>query len=171
MNLSTMRGLVSKIQRVLHYGLDLWFLTQFFYDRVDQYTQMDLDFAGDRNLRELSAEEAWEAIKRFTQVQKEWDNPPNMIYEQELTSLMAQPKKMFGNEKTWFEMPRCITWDKVDNPSPQSTSQVIPSFEEYTPLVTYLEEVEETLGTPMEDEPLDETQLEDLGLNTCNHDI
>ncbi|GJZ43337.1 hypothetical protein Tco_0590592 [Tanacetum coccineum] len=32
-------------------------------------------------------------------------------------------------------------------------------------------EVEETLGTPMEVEPLDETQLEDLGLTTCNHDI
>ncbi|GKB99665.1 putative ribonuclease H-like domain-containing protein, partial [Tanacetum coccineum] len=33
------------------------------------------------------------------------------------------------------------------------------------------EEVEETLGTPIEVEPLDETQLEDLGLNTYNHDI
>ncbi|GJV66210.1 reverse transcriptase domain-containing protein [Tanacetum coccineum] len=42
---------------------------------------------------------------------------------------------------------------------------------EYTPPATYLEEVEETLGTPIEVEPLDETQLEDLGLNTCNHDI
>ncbi|GJS25448.1 ribonuclease H-like domain-containing protein [Tanacetum coccineum] len=31
--------------------------------------------------------------------------------------------------------------------------------------------VKETLGTPTEVEPLDETQLEDLGLNTCNHDI
>ncbi|GJU54710.1 hypothetical protein Tco_1228424 [Tanacetum coccineum] len=32
-------------------------------------------------------------------------------------------------------------------------------------------EVEETLGTLIEVEPLDETQLEDLGLNTCNHDL
>ncbi|GKF36859.1 hypothetical protein Tco_0113617 [Tanacetum coccineum] len=37
--------------------------------------------------------------------------------------------------------------------------------------MTYPEEVEETLGTSIEVEPLDETQLEDLGLNTCNHDI
>ncbi|GKB29471.1 hypothetical protein Tco_0868872 [Tanacetum coccineum] len=37
--------------------------------------------------------------------------------------------------------------------------------------VTYPKEVEETLGTPIEVEPLDKTQLEDLGLNTCNHDI
>ncbi|GKB48753.1 hypothetical protein Tco_0899506 [Tanacetum coccineum] len=34
-----------------------------------------------------------------------------------------------------------------------------------------LKEVEETLGTPVEVEPLDETQLEDLVVNTCNHDI
>ncbi|GKB75409.1 hypothetical protein Tco_0942304 [Tanacetum coccineum] len=37
--------------------------------------------------------------------------------------------------------------------------------------MTYPEEVEDTLETPMEVEPLEETQLEDLGLNTCNHDI
>ncbi|GJU49328.1 hypothetical protein Tco_1218883 [Tanacetum coccineum] len=34
-----------------------------------------------------------------------------------------------------------------------------------------LSEVEETLGTSIEVEPLDETPLEDLGLNTCNHNI
>nr|GEX31594.1 hypothetical protein [Tanacetum cinerariifolium] len=39
------------------------------------------------------------------------------------------------------------------------------------PPVTYPEEVENTLGTPIEVKPLDETPLEDLGLNTCNHDI
>nr|GEW34097.1 ribonuclease H-like domain-containing protein [Tanacetum cinerariifolium] len=61
--------------------------------------------------------------------------------------------------------------DKVDNLSPQSTPQVLPSFEVYTPPVTYPEEVEETLGTLIEVEPLEETQLEDLSLNTCNHDI
>nr|GEW65255.1 hypothetical protein [Tanacetum cinerariifolium] len=34
-----------------------------------------------------------------------------------------------------------------------------------------LDEVEEIIGIPIEVEPLDETPLEDLGLNTCNHDI
>ncbi|GKB98628.1 hypothetical protein Tco_0984765 [Tanacetum coccineum] len=43
-------------------------------------------------------------------------------------------------------------------------------IEEYTPLVAYPKEVEETLRTPIEVEPLDETQLKDIGLNTCNHD-
>ncbi|GJS13666.1 zinc finger, CCHC-type containing protein [Tanacetum coccineum] len=45
------------------------------------------------------------------------------------------------------------------------------SLKEHTPPVTYPEEVEETLGTSIEVEPLDETQLEDLRLNTCNHDL
>ncbi|GJW94548.1 hypothetical protein Tco_0174220 [Tanacetum coccineum] len=81
-------------------------------------------------------------------------------------------------------MPKCMSLldaydepigdleDKMDNPSPQSTSQVLSSFDVYTPPVTRRpEEVEETIGIPMEVEPLDETQLEALGLNTCNHDI
>ncbi|GKG02197.1 hypothetical protein Tco_0306902, partial [Tanacetum coccineum] len=58
--------------------------------------------------------------------------------------------------------------DKVDNPSPQSTLQVLPSFEVYTPLVPHPKEVEEIIGIPMEVEPLNETKLEEVGLN-CNH--
>ncbi|GJX53431.1 hypothetical protein Tco_0281800 [Tanacetum coccineum] len=129
------------IQRVPHHGLDLLSFTQFFYDHVDDYTRIDLDFAADKNLREFSGEEAWEAIENFALGQKEWDNPPNIISEQELANLNAQAKRLFGDEK------------------------------EYTPPVTHPKEVEETLGTPIEVEPLDEIQLEDLGLNTCNHDI
>ncbi|GKE57698.1 hypothetical protein Tco_1496883 [Tanacetum coccineum] len=68
-------------------------------------------------------------------------------------------------------MHRGITWDKVENSNPQSTPQVLPSFEEYTQPVTHPEEVEETIGIPMEVEPLHKSQLEDLGLNTCNHKI
>nr|GEY49658.1 ribonuclease H-like domain-containing protein [Tanacetum cinerariifolium] len=64
-------------------------------------------------------------------------------------------------------MHRNIAWAKVENLNPQ----VLPSFKEYTAPVTYPEEVEKTLGTPIKVKPLDETPLEDLGLNTCNHDI
>ncbi|GKC28478.1 hypothetical protein Tco_1035772 [Tanacetum coccineum] len=38
-------------------------------------------------------------------------------------------------------------------------------------LVTYPDEVEENIGLPIKAEPLDETPLEDLGLNTCTYDI
>nr|GEU41377.1 ribonuclease H-like domain-containing protein [Tanacetum cinerariifolium] len=68
-------------------------------------------------------------------------------------------------------MPRYTSWNKADNPSPQSTPQVLSSFEVYTPPMTYPKEEEETIGIPMEVEPLDHTKLEDLGLNTCSHDL
>ncbi|GKE62421.1 hypothetical protein Tco_1512788 [Tanacetum coccineum] len=60
---------------------------------------------------------------------------------------------------------------KPGTKSKQNSPQVLPSFEVYTPSMTYSEEVEETIGIPMEVESLDETQLEDLGLNTCSHDL
>ncbi|GJU79238.1 hypothetical protein Tco_1276308 [Tanacetum coccineum] len=47
-------------------------------------------------------------------------------------------------------------------------TQTLPSFEEYIPPVTYSEELEKTLGTPIEVEPLNKTKLEEVGLN-CNH--
>ncbi|GJV31913.1 hypothetical protein Tco_1392313 [Tanacetum coccineum] len=79
-------------------------------------------------------------------------------------------------------VPRCMAWldydehvdslSMMDNEagviSPESTTQTLPSFEEYTPPVTYPEEVEKTLGTPIEVEPLNETKLKKVGLN-CNH--
>nr|GEU74859.1 reverse transcriptase domain-containing protein [Tanacetum cinerariifolium] len=82
------------------------------------------------------------------------------------------------------KIPKCMAWlddehicdldimkDNVDNPSPQSTSQVLPSFEVCTLPVTYPEEVDETIGIPMEEEPLDHIKLEYLGLNTCSYDL
>ncbi|GKB14508.1 hypothetical protein Tco_0848431 [Tanacetum coccineum] len=83
----------------------------------------------------------------------------------------AQAKRLFGNEDIWVEMHRGIAWDKVENSNPQSTPQVLPSFEVYTPPVTCPNKVEETLETLIEVESFDEIQLEDLGLNICNHDI
>nr|GEW97158.1 ribonuclease H-like domain-containing protein [Tanacetum cinerariifolium] len=58
--------------------------------------------------------------------------------------------------------------NEVGVTSPKSTTQTLPSFEEYTLLVTYPEEVEKTLQTLIEVEPLNETKLEEVGLN-CNH--
>ncbi|GJV17650.1 hypothetical protein Tco_1362973 [Tanacetum coccineum] len=88
-------------------------------------------------------------------------------------------------EIVMVKMPKCMSWlaydepigdldmieDKVDNPNPQSTLQVLLSFEVYTPPVTHPKEVEETIGIPMKVEPLDHMKLEDLGLNTCSHDL
>ncbi|GJS72495.1 hypothetical protein Tco_0705336 [Tanacetum coccineum] len=183
MNLSTMHGLVAKylIQIVPHYGLDLLSLAQFFCDHVNRYAQIDIDHAAGGNLRVLSTEEAWETIEDCAQCDKQWKNPTSTIPDKIITNLNTQ---LVENEVVRVKVPKCMAWlddepirdlntieDKVDNRSPQSTLQVLPSFEEYTPPVTYPKEVEETLGTLIEVEPLDETQLEDLGFNTCNHDI
>nr|GEX32984.1 hypothetical protein [Tanacetum cinerariifolium] len=54
---------------------------------------------------------------------------------------------------------------------PQGTPQILPSFKEYTSSATYSKEVKDTLGTPMKVKPLDQMKLEDVGLDTCNHDI
>nr|GEU97231.1 ribonuclease H-like domain-containing protein [Tanacetum cinerariifolium] len=59
----------------------------------------------------------------------------------------------------------------AENLSPQSSPQVLPSFGVYTSPVTYQDKVEEIIGIPIKVETLDETPLEGLGLNTCNHDI
>ncbi|GJY87415.1 hypothetical protein Tco_0502043 [Tanacetum coccineum] len=64
---------------------------------------MDLDFAADGNLKKLSGEEAWETIENFAQGQKEWDNPLNIISEQEIENLKVHAKRLFGNEKVIFD--------------------------------------------------------------------
>ncbi|GJW29850.1 hypothetical protein Tco_0046725 [Tanacetum coccineum] len=138
---------------------------------IEQYLQNLLPSLTDGNLREISGGEAWETIENFAQGQKEWDNPPNIIFEQGIENLKVHAKRLFGNENVWVEMHRNIAWDKVENPNPQSTPQVPPSFEETTPHVTHPEEVDETIGIPTEVEPLDYTKLEDISLNTNTHDL
>ncbi|GJW18531.1 hypothetical protein Tco_0025967 [Tanacetum coccineum] len=87
--------------------------------------------------------------------------------------------RKFTDIGAWVQVPRCMTWldydehvdslsmmdNEVGVTSPESTTQTISSFEEYTPPVTYPEEVEKTLGTPIEVEPLNETKQKEVGLN------
>ncbi|GKC54376.1 hypothetical protein Tco_1077121 [Tanacetum coccineum] len=99
-----------------------------------------------------------------------------------------QPKRTYNEdlecEIVMVKMPKCMAClddepigdldtmeDKVDNPSPQSTPRVFPSIELYKLHVTLSKEVEETIGIPMEVEPLYHMKLEDLGLNTNTHDL
>nr|GEW90319.1 hypothetical protein [Tanacetum cinerariifolium] len=82
------------------------------------------------------------------------------------------------------QVPSCMAWldydEHVDSLSTmdnevgvislESTIRTLPLFKEYTPPVTYSEDVENTLRTPIEVEPLNETKQEEVGLN-CNHNI
>ncbi|GJV95481.1 hypothetical protein Tco_1547058 [Tanacetum coccineum] len=135
---------------------------------------------------ELSFEEAWETIEDYAQCDKQWQNPTSTISDQSIAKLKVQ---LVGNEMVRVKISRCMSWlgstdacdeyigsldmmnNEVVNTILQSTPQILPSFEEYTLPVTYPEEVKETIGYPMEVEPLNHPQREDLGLNTCSHDI
>ena len=170
------------IQRVPHHGLDLWSLAQFFYDHVDRYTQIDINYAARGNLMGLSAEEAWVIIEDCAQCDRLWKNPTSTISDQTIANQNAQ---IVGDDMVRVHVPRCMAWldydehvdglstmdNEVGVTSPESTTQTLPSFEEYIPPVTYPEEVVEIIGIPIEVEPLDHTKLEDLDLNTCNHDL
>ncbi|GKB31114.1 hypothetical protein Tco_0870515 [Tanacetum coccineum] len=172
--------LKNLIQSVPHHGLNLWSLAQFFYDHVDRYTKIDINYAAGRNLRRLSAEEAWETIEDYAQCNKQWKTPTITISDQTIANLKAQ---LVENEVVRVMILKCMSWldsydepisdmeDKVDNLSLQSTPQVLPSFAVYTQPVTYPKEVDETIGILMEVEPFDHAKLEDLGLNTCSHDL
>ncbi|GKD87532.1 hypothetical protein Tco_1358686 [Tanacetum coccineum] len=88
-----------------------------------------------------------------------------------LDEMIKFPKSQL--KKTYEEDLECeMVMVKIPRkPKPTKYPTSPPSFEEYTSPVPYPKEVEETTRIPVEVEPLDETQLEDLGLNTCNHDI
>ncbi|GJT64217.1 hypothetical protein Tco_1015697 [Tanacetum coccineum] len=145
-----------------------------------RYTKIDINYASGGNLGRLSAKEAWETIEDCVQYDKQWKNLTSTIFDQTITNLKA---RLVENEMVRVMIPKCMSWldafdepigdmeDKEDNPSPQSASRVLLSIELYTPPVTYPKEVDETIGIPIEVEPLDQTKLEDLGLNTFNHDI
>ncbi|GJR67846.1 hypothetical protein Tco_0013911 [Tanacetum coccineum] len=109
------------------------------------------------NLRGLSAEEAWKTIEDCAQCDKQWKTPTSTISDQTIANLKDQ---LVRNEVVRVKIPSCMSWldaydeplgyldimeDKVENPNPQRI--------------------------PVEVEPLNKTPLEDLGLNTCNHDI
>nr|GEX77668.1 hypothetical protein [Tanacetum cinerariifolium] len=112
------------------------------------YTKIDINHAAGRDLRRLSAEEAWETIEDYAQCDKEWKTPTSTISDQTISNLKAQLVK---NEVVRLMIPKCMSW-----------------LDAYDELV---EKLEETIGIPMEVEPLDHMKLENLGLNTNTHDL
>nr|GFB30208.1 hypothetical protein [Tanacetum cinerariifolium] len=134
------------------------------------------------DLRKFSDIGAWYAIEDCAQYDKKCSNPTSVIFDETIANPNAQ---IVWDDMARVHVPRCRAWlnynehvdslstmdNKVGVTSPESTIQTLPSFEENTLPVTYPDEVEETIGLSIKVEPLDETPLEDLGLNTYNHDI
>ncbi|GJZ42710.1 hypothetical protein Tco_0589965 [Tanacetum coccineum] len=142
-------------------------------NRVNVFSFITVSFMRILRLREVARTTARIAL----------EFAPEFVYVYLSVLLLCDGLCMLGLEKTILshavDMSRkrdCVeripsAWDMVENPNPQSTPQFLLSFEENIPPVTYPNEVEEIIGIPIEVEPLDETPLDDLVLNTCNHDI
>nr|GEV70870.1 hypothetical protein [Tanacetum cinerariifolium] len=120
------------------------------------------------DLRKFSDRGAWYAIEGCAQYDKKCSNPTSAISDEKTANPNAQ---IVRDDMVRVQVPRCMAWlnydehvdslstmdNEVEVTSPTSTIQTLSSFKEYTPPVTYLEEVEKTLGTPMEVEPLNKT--------------
>ncbi|GJS49515.1 hypothetical protein Tco_0599636 [Tanacetum coccineum] len=131
------------------------------------------------DLRKFSDIGAWYAIEDCAQYDKKCGNPTSIISDETIANPNAQ---IVRDDMVRVQVPRCMAWldydehvdslstmyNEVGVTSPESTTQILPSFEEYTLPMTYPEEVEKTLVTLIEVEPLNETKLEEVGLN-CNH--
>ncbi|GKB27022.1 hypothetical protein Tco_0866423 [Tanacetum coccineum] len=127
------------------------------------------------DLRKFSDIGAWYAIEDCAQYDKKCGNPTSIISDETIANPNAQ---IVRDDMVRVQVPRCMAWldydehvdslstmyNEVGVTSPESTTQILPSFEEYTLPMTYPEEVEKTLGTLIEVEPLNETKLEELGL-------
>ncbi|GJW82108.1 hypothetical protein Tco_0146083 [Tanacetum coccineum] len=153
-----------------------------------------VDYAVRDWLSKMSAEKAWTTIEELARYKEEgwhdsvaagerglnYENPDIEqllgIMEIKVDALMNDAISLMGRSESVFGMTSTNNKRNVKsrydmkNSSPQSTPQVLLSFEENTSPVTYPDEVEKTIRLPIEVEHLDETPLEDLGLNTCNHD-
>nr|GEW94695.1 ribonuclease H-like domain-containing protein [Tanacetum cinerariifolium] len=168
------------IRKVPNHGLSIWALIEIFLKYLDSLSRHIINLTAEGDLRKFSDIGAWYAIEYCAQYdKKKCSNPTNAISDETIANPNAQIVK---DDMVRVQVPRCIGWlnynehvdslsmmdNEVGVTSPGSTIQTLSSFEEYTPPVTYPEEVKKILGTPIEVEPLNETKLQEVGLN-CNH--
>ncbi|GJY01521.1 hypothetical protein Tco_0359673 [Tanacetum coccineum] len=128
------------IRKVLNHSLSIWTLIEIFLKHFDSLSRYIINLIAEGDLRKFSDIGAWVQVPRCMA----W-----LDYDEHVDSLSTMD-------------------NEVGVTSPESTTQTLPSFEEYTPAVTYPKEVKKTLGTLIEVEPLNETKIEEVGLD-CNH--
>nr|GEW88456.1 cysteine-rich RLK (receptor-like protein kinase) 8 [Tanacetum cinerariifolium] len=167
------------IQKVPNHGLSICTLIEIFLKHLDSLSRHINILIAEGDLRKFIDIGAWYAIEDYVRYDKKRSNPTCVISDEIIANLNAQTVR---DNMVRVQVPRCIAWlnydehvdslSKIDNEvgvtSLESTIQTLASFEEYTPPVTYPEEVKKTLGTPIEVEPLNEIKLEKAGLN-YNH--
>ncbi|GJU77009.1 hypothetical protein Tco_1274079 [Tanacetum coccineum] len=111
------------IRKVPNHGLSIWTLIEIFLKHLDSLSRHIINLTAEGDLRKFSDIGAWVQVPRCMA----W-----LDYDEHVDSLSTMD-------------------NEVGVTSPKSTTQTLPSFEEYTPPVTYPEEVEKTLGTPIEE--------------------
>ncbi|GJU13243.1 hypothetical protein Tco_1135639 [Tanacetum coccineum] len=96
-------------------------------------------------------------------------NPTSAIPDETITNPNDQ---IVGDDMVRVQVPRYMAWldydEHVDSLSTMDNEVGVTSPESTTQTLSSFKKVEKTLGTPIEVEPLNETKLEEVGLN-CNH--
>ncbi|GKA27095.1 MAK10-like protein [Tanacetum coccineum] len=64
------------LQKVSHYGIDLWLQVQIFYNRVNPITRRTIDQLAGGKLRDRNAKESWSLLEDLVLYDnKSWNNP------------------------------------------------------------------------------------------------
>nr|GEZ60852.1 hypothetical protein [Tanacetum cinerariifolium] len=157
---------IDIIRKVPNHGLSIWTIIEIFLKHLNSLSHHIINLTAEGDLRKFSDIGAWYAIEDCVQYDKKYSNPTSVTSDETIANPNAQ---IVGDDMVRVQVPSLSMMDnEVGVTSPESTTQTLPSFEEYTPPVTYPKEVEKTFGTPIEVEPLNETKLEEVGLN-YNH--
>nr|GEU44609.1 hypothetical protein [Tanacetum cinerariifolium] len=100
---------------------------------------------------------------------REEESQSKILLKQNFNKQFVPQQELSAEQAFWFQMSNPSTESSKASPVKLDVPSELPK--ENTPPVTYPDEVKEIIGIPIELEPLDETPLEDLGLNTYNRDI
>ncbi|GJR55351.1 hypothetical protein Tco_1405872 [Tanacetum coccineum] len=118
------------IQKVPNHGLSIWTLIEIFLKHLDSLSRHIINLKAEGDLRKFSDIGAWYSIEDYAQYDKKCSNPTSVISDETIANLNAQ---IVGDDMVRLHVP-----------SPESTTQTLLSLEEYTPSMTYQEEVEKT---------------------------
>ncbi|GJV36253.1 hypothetical protein Tco_1408730 [Tanacetum coccineum] len=144
------------IQKVPNHGLSIWTLIEIFIKHLDSLSRHIINLTVEWDIWKFSDIGAWYAIDDCTQYDKQCSNLTIAIFDETIANPNAQ---IVGDDKVRVHAPRCMAWLDYD--------EHVDSLRIHTAR-DLSEEVEKTLGTPIEVEPLNEIKLEQVGLN-FNH--
>ncbi|GKE23349.1 hypothetical protein Tco_1434861 [Tanacetum coccineum] len=153
---------------------------------------LTVDYAAGGRLRKLSVKKTWATIEELARYEDEgWNdlvapregnlNSENPDIEQllgvmecKVDTLMKEAISLMGRSESIFGMISNTVYQLSSEPSRQEEFEnlVVGKLKKEIRMEkNKVKRLRRSQGIPVEVEPLDEPQLEDLGLNTCNHDI